>query len=272
MSYILYHPVGGPSAKALAVFMGMNARMNPINDQPDWLIRWGSSKSVPFKGTQGTLNWASSLGAYKNRLAQLRILREGGVNVPLFCGNSLDGPFNLLQPSDGIISRDFPKNGQNTGGDGIQFHDKDSGFVAWPIAIHDMYMVFIPKERQFRVHVIRGQTRVREVMPDPQDEHWTPADSTPIWNLSTGFTYRVPQFPIPATVVPSAVQAVAALKLDFGAVDVITIGPKSWVLEVNTAPGLHETTLKWYAEKFACIMGVDPTTQPGQEELITCQP
>ena len=59
-------------------------------------------------------------------------------------------------------------------------------------------------------------------------------------------------------VVPQAVGALAALRLDFGAVDVITDGESmSYILEVNTAPGLINETAEWYASRFADILGVE---------------
>ena len=50
-----------------------------------------------------------------------------------------------------------------------------------------------------------------------------------------------------------AVNAVKALGLDFGAVDIIYNEKENqyYVLEVNTAPGLEGTTLIKYAERFS---------------------
>ncbi len=45
-----------------------------------------------------------------------------------------------------------------------------------------------------------------------------------------------------------AVKAVAALGLDFGAVDLIEDKGKFYVLEVNTAPGIEDEMVPIYAE------------------------
>jgi glutathione synthase/RimK-type ligase-like ATP-grasp enzyme len=47
-----------------------------------------------------------------------------------------------------------------------------------------------------------------------------------------------------------AVHCVSALGLDFGAVDVIENKKGSWILEVNTAPGLEGQTLEVYRSAF----------------------
>ena len=47
-----------------------------------------------------------------------------------------------------------------------------------------------------------------------------------------------------------ALNAIEDLQLDFGAVDVVVSGysDNSFVLEVNTAPGIEGTTVKKYVE------------------------
>jgi hypothetical protein len=255
MNYILYHPIGGLSGKRLAAFMGIKARrtMDAITERPQGLIRWGSGKAVPFIASQGTLNWASSLRAYQNRLEQLMMLYAGGVQVPEFHSKLPEAP--LLGP---CIARDFGPPKTQTGGHAITYY---------PLQVkvggkHDMYMEFIPKARQFRVHVIRGQMRVRELIPDNPNSY-----ELPIWNLDNGFTYRIPQDDVPPTVIPIAVQAISALNLDFGAVDIVTISNHAWVLEVNTAPGLCDSTLAWYARRFAEWLGIDKNSIPGLEAV-----
>ena len=71
-------------------------------------------------------------------------------------------------------------------------------------------------------------------------------------NHHTGWVYSNQFADRPSDVVlRSAFDAVDALGLDFGAVDVISRQDQAWVLEVNTAPGLTGTTPETYQHNFS---------------------
>ncbi|MNL18562.1 hypothetical protein D3C87_1397120 [compost metagenome] len=75
-----------------------------------------------------------------------------------------------------------------------------------------------------------------------------------IRNHGNGFIFARNEDGItPPDVLVQAVNAVKALGLDFGAVDVIFNDKeqKAYVLEVNTAPGLAGETLQGYVKRFA---------------------
>jgi D-alanine-D-alanine ligase-like ATP-grasp enzyme len=61
----------------------------------------------------------------------------------------------------------------------------------------------------------------------------------------------------PAGLRELGVAAVAAVGLDFGAVDIIwnQTQDRCYVLEINTAPGLCNTTCQKYAEAFTANYG-----------------
>ncbi len=56
--------------------------------------------------------------------------------------------------------------------------------------------------------------------------------------------------PVPAIVRDIAIRSVNALGLDFGGVDMGWNDDGTCVFEINTAPGLEETSLKAYVEAF----------------------
>ena len=265
MSLILYHRVGGRSAPRLAAFMGIGAVRN-VTEPVDNLIRWGQGTEVPTPGKE--INPRSSLIRYSTRQKQLELLREADVTVPAFSVIA-DVGWPMLGRNEGKGKR------QTTRGRGITYYPE----APFPIPKHPLYMRYYPKQRQFRVHVIGKSTRTRELIPnhDPgEDIHGLDGrvvgqagdpKAQPIWNYHTGFTYRNLTLPRPTGVISQAKKAVKALKLDFGAVDVIVCNGQPIVLEVNTAPGLHELTLSWYARHLAPLIGLDPTTLPGLREV-----
>lgn len=119
----------------------------------------------------------------------------------------------------------------------------------------DYYVQKVNVAREFRVHILDGKSiRVgmkvhRENFPNPHP--WIRAYDAG-WKLSYGDDC---QNAIPRGVRDLAKKAVAALELDFGAVDigVGTGGP--WVFEVNKAPGLEGRTVEVYADQFVKLHG-----------------
>lgn len=112
-----------------------------------------------------------------------------------------------------------------------------------------LYVEYIPKSEEYRVHVFNGQVihssrkaRKKEV-PD-EKINWK------IRNHNNGFIFQHENFELPAQAAEHALNTVAALGLDFGAVDVIWNDKqqKAYVLEINTAPGIEGVTLSKYVE------------------------
>jgi len=245
---IVYHEAGRVSAPRLAVTMGIPcrpaSRAHEMDERPDVLIRWGSSASVRFKPTYGTINKRWALSRYNDRGEQLSILKDEGVTIPDFIegwGRSIPKRWAHYYGRNNILGR------QPTGGRGLNQYAHTGFYLE---SDHDLSVKAIYKLRQFRVNVIGAHSRTRELI---SEETHPPALG--IWNRDNGFTYRVPVDDIPRGVITQAIASVSALRLDFGAVDVVyghntelRQGPaKAYVLEVNTAPGLCDETLQWYA-------------------------
>ena len=109
-----------------------------------------------------------------------------------------------------------------------------------------LYVKYVKKLKEFRVHVafnnvldVQEKRRRSEVGAD--------ADSR-IRNHHTGWVYCRENLSEPDGLRETAIAAIAALGLDFGAVDLIYNQKRNQVLvlEVNTACGLEGTTLQNY--------------------------
>ena len=110
-----------------------------------------------------------------------------------------------------------------------------------------LYTKYKKKKKEFRVHVFRGQ--VIDVSEKRRRSGQEIGFSGLVRNLSNGWVYCRDNVVRPADMDNLAISACSALGLDFGAVDIIWNEKenKSYVLEVNTAPGLEGTTLQNYA-------------------------
>lgn len=96
------------------------------------------------------------------------------------------------------------------------------------------FMEFIAAPREYRVHIFRGKSiRISEKDHTAFHEYTTVKPTARVWHVRK-----------------AAKQAVEAVWLDFGAVDILANDRECWVLEVNAAPGLGGTMPKLYAEVF----------------------
>lgn len=177
--------------------------------EPDDLwVNWGPPTIARILCKQ-----LNAIKAYANKADQLIKLAEAGVLVPEV----------FVTPGEGRIGR----SANHQGGTDLL---RGGG--------RDYYTQRLNITREFRVHVFNGLS-IRAGMKVPRTENPHPwirsYDSG--WKLDYG---RDSNVQVTNAVRTIAKQAVAALKLDFGAVDVGLVGNRPVVLEVNLAPGLDE--------------------------------
>lgn len=124
---------------------------------------------------------------------------------------------------------------------------------------------------EWRAHVVNG--RVILLQQKVRTRERSPAYTSLIRNTTTGYVYSVNfdryfhESAIPR-VKRTAIEAVAALDLDFGAVDIIQKGGECYVLEVNTAPGLSEegSAVRAYCDAFHGVQTVEELADATHEE------
>lgn len=114
-----------------------------------------------------------------------------------------------------------------------------------------MYTKYVKKADEYRIHVAFGevidaQMKKRRLEVEDDDVNWQ------IRNAHNGWVFARDGVSPPDCVKSAAISSVAALSLDFGAVDIgynVKEGTAA-VYEVNTAPGLEGTTLDTYYAAF----------------------
>jgi glutathione synthase/RimK-type ligase-like ATP-grasp enzyme len=252
---VLPYKMGSQSAKklsqALTTLLGLRVR-RVRHDRGRYLPRLRSlivnygSGSVPARWpSRGTwLNHPSNTTAAGNKLAAFKRFKDAGLSVPEFTTDRAvaDG---WVRDGATVVCRTL-LNAHS--GRGIVLSDLEHPLVHAPL-----YVKYKKKRKEFRVHVFKGtvidvaekRKRRVEVRPPHFDGY--------IRNLANGWVFCRDAIVRPADMDQLAVSACTALGLDFGAVDIIwnERENKSYVLEVNTAPGLEGTTLSNYAGAIA---------------------
>lgn len=211
----------------------------------DFLINWGSStypKWVLRKkitGCAGILNMPEYVGIAVNKLATFNNLLAVGVSIPEFATNANDA---IAAEWKEIVCRTI-LNG--SGGDGIVISDNNE------IRHMDrcpLYVQYIKKTKEFRVHVFKGT--IIDIQEKRKVKDFQGTIDHKIRSHSRGWVFCRGELEVPNEVMTAAIDAVDAINLDFGAVDIIWNRhyKKAYVLEINTAPGLEGTTIDVYAE------------------------
>lgn len=121
-----------------------------------------------------------------------------------------------------------------------------------PIPDGTLFVVYIPKKREFRFHVnkktgifcTQEKLKKKEVPNEEVDYQ--------IRNHANGFIFAKQDLEVPEVCKEQALKALEVTGLDFGAVDVIynERQEKAYALEVNTAPGLEGSTIEDYVAMF----------------------
>lgn len=242
--WILPYKDGSKSAKELARALGIkriklkNSKFKPRPNKT--IINWGNSQRFNEAYRQATIiNKPEHIAVASNKLRSLQKLSEAGVRVPEFTTDVADAE----AWEETIVAR-HKLTGNS--GEGIELV-----FLGDIIPKAPLYTKYVPKKEEYRIHVMNGevidtQRKARKHDVADDDVNWK------IRNLEGGFIFaRNEDHQVPVDVLNQAVNAVAALELDFGAVDVgwNVKNEQAWVYEVNTACGLTGTTLENYVAK-----------------------
>lgn len=198
------------------------------------LVNWGNA-ATPNWLRYPTLNKPKAIVAARNKLLCFQALK-GECNIPEFTTVREEA-----QGWDIVVCRHLLS---SYGGKGIQIV-RDGA----PLPDAPLYVKYKKKRKEFRVHVFKGRAiDVQEKRRERGVER--EGDMGFVRNRANGWVFCRDNIIEPDDLREQSILAVKALGLDFGAVDIIwnERENKSYVLEVNTAPGLEGTTLQKYTQ------------------------
>lgn len=234
-----------PSVGAMALRQAIPNNLCRVSDtqviprQYKLVVNWGSSSEMTI--TNGTslasgpvrlLNRPDKVASAINKLRAFNIWKEKAVAIPDYYTDRND-----LKLDSNIYLARLSTTG--SGGEGIVVLRKGDEVPEAPV-----YTRYIPKQREYRVHVFCGtpihvqQKRRRSGVEQDNDQKL-------IRNFDNGWVFcNVEMGDADHSMLELAVKGVAALGLDFGALDIVksNLDGEYYVLECNTAPGLDSPT------------------------------
>lgn len=240
---------GSASAKALAA--ALNIRILKHEGKPirfrGPLINWGNSKNITRHiECGGCLNPPEAVRSAVNKLQAFQLM-QGRVSTPEWSEDAGEA-LQWLGEGFNVVVR-HKLTGHSA--EGLQILNGDT-ITLVPDA--PLYTKYIKKKDEWRIHVFKHdgvpevffvQRKARKLDVPDEEVNWQ------VRNLAGGFIYSHVNVEAPENVKSEAMNAIMALNLDFGAVDVITKkNGEAYVLECNTACGLQGSTLEAYAEQF----------------------
>lgn len=245
---LLPYKAGSASAKSLAEALGIRRVRQEgasLNLRGDFLINWGCSSITREFRNARLLNTPEAVGRAINKLTAFELMDEADVNIPDITTERADAN-QWIADGKIVVCREKLS---SYGGAGIVIAETLEQVVDAPL-----YTQYIPKEQEYRIHVMRGNVffvqRKARKMDVPDDQvNWK------VRNLEGGFIYANQNVEVDEEARILATRAVSAVGLDFGAVDVVfnQSRNKYYVLEINTACGLSGTTLDKYVEAFRSL-------------------
>lgn len=244
MKKVFIFTANRPSNSARLLREQVHARRLKTTTGPGHLIiNWGCSDYSEYHSQfQGATIWnhPEHVRVAANKLLTFEQLNAFGVPVVCYTPNKAIA-LAWLTEHDVVVRHKL----RGHSGDGIEIIKK--GESELPSA--PLYTQYRPKKYEYRVHVMFGKVidvtrKIRD--PDREPVSWQ------IRSHQNGFIFARANLKHKEQVEPVAIEALQALGLEFGAVDII-IDEKSHeplVLEVNTAAGLEGQTLQSYVDGF----------------------
>lgn len=223
-----------------------NSRFKGSRDKR--VINWGSSSLPPEVMKCTVVNRPELVALCSNKLKFFQKIKTVDNSIVPNWTTDMDEAIRWVGEGKVVCARTVLS---GHSGEGLVIMEKSNpnGFVKAPL-----YTEYVPKKEEYRVHIV-NQNIIdvqRKVLSEAkktsgEDINWR------VRNHDNGFIYQRDNINPPRSVPNMALAAVAAIGLDFGAVDIVynAKSDRSYVLEINTAPGLQGTSVTNYARALA---------------------
>lgn len=205
------------------------------------LINWGGTKPLAWS----CLNKPEAVRVATSKVATFEVLGKVGVPVPEWTHAKEDAQ-KWLDKRVKVLGRDLDN---GSAGRGITVYKPGEA-----LRDHKFFVKYFKKNRELRIHVCGGKV----IFEQEKKKKSGVNNANPyIRSHDRGWCFAFNHFkeePVPHGVRIAAIAAVKALGLDFGAVDIgwnRDDGPV--VFEVNTAPGLENSSLGAYVKAFSVL-------------------
>lgn len=208
-----------------------------VSKRNDFNVYFGGTKKRNLMGRSVNLNrhFAS------NKLEAFKKLKEHNINTVEWTDDQHIAK-EWFDEGHTIVSRSLLT---SHSGDGIVLQENSNNQTFNPnFPLHTKY---VKKSYECRIHVYKGTVIDAQIKRRVQNAE--NIDSK-IRNKYTGWVYCRDNFNVTPKCKEIAIAATEAVGLDFGAVDIIYNQhyDQFYILEVNTAPGLENTTLANYTK------------------------
>jgi glutathione synthase/RimK-type ligase-like ATP-grasp enzyme len=215
--------------------------------QSDVNIFWGKCDDAWWSNPEQET--AKSIA--RNKLKTFKAFKEHGISHPEWT-TDWETAFQWVSSGNLVVIRSILT---GHSGNGIFMWDKnEEGWLDIEPGF-PLYVKYIKKEHEYRVHVFNGkvidiQQKKRKVGFENRNNQ--------IRNHKNGWVYCRENITKPEGMEELAVQACNCIGLTYGAVDIIYNKKqnKCYVLEINTAPGLINQTALLYATNFKEYLNV----------------
>lgn len=204
------------------------------------IVNWGNSEYPEWLDFSNSIvmNWPVQVSIATNKLWSFQLFSVDGVCHPDWTTEKEVAQCWQAAGETIVVRKELT----GKGGSGIVICEEGDKLPDAPL-----YTIYFKKKHEYRVHVFDG--KVIDFQEKKREKGKEDVDGK-IRNHSNGWVFCRNDVVLPEIVQSESIKAVASLGLTFGAVDVgfNVHYNRACVFEVNTAPGLTETTAKKYAE------------------------
>ena len=260
----------------------------------DIIINWGITKRLPVLEQSNAdfrlINHPNAVAKATNKITTLNVFRRAGIPSPSFY-LTMEEAENALFRGEKLFARTIVTGRE---GKGIIVVDSPDELPEAPL-----YTTYFKNDREFRVHVFNGEVidyvekkkmskkRAQEMGIDISNRDGL------VRNLKKGWSFCRKDISLPQVVSDVALDAIEALGMDFGAVDIVYDSETGVpvVLEINSAPGMkagttthfnyvkaiakligEEVNVAHYNEQFECdVLNAPDNDEPDEEEIQAAQ-